>query len=779
MAKKKAPPGVPTELPPKKLPAEEQTTFAPQPSQVPAENPQGASMSDEDVAAAFASMSDEDVAGAFAQLDQSAAPAMDDAAIAEQFAQAEYADPLPAAAPTELAPDAMNPDTGADIKARAKASFGRNLAEEFKIYEKYYGAGNVKLDPAKNKILFRKSDKEKFKAVDGKMFSNVTEFLADLADMSGIGADTVLGVVSDIGAKLIATPTAAVGGAVAGTAAGPGGTLAGGGAGAAAGYVAGSYGGAFAQAYTRERMAEEMLEGPSDPNYSENQEAIINGSLNLVMMGLGGVGKRAFHAAADAFNSSQANRIAMIASLRRGLDKLAEGFGAVTGTTGQLGKRIAGDALEEADDGIMGRIHKDLGAAVQAVDNQVYAASVASGKRVKPMQTLQAMQQLLEAVGARKVSGVVPKGEPGMAMAEAGPLLFDTAGVDLLPGAKDVLKSKNGVSVIKDLVQDFNELSMLTYKGGVPPEKFFNRIRYWQSEAKFDKDLATPDIQALYKRLQHAGVKDRADYAQQVLDPNSEAGKLFTAAYSDYSKKIGPLEQIRQLYQQTGSAPERFVEAIIEPKNSTRLRQFKQLFGASSPEFRELKTHWLMSQIDKRVSPSTGLFNAEAFLNDLKSYGDDVMGELVTKEEFNRMKHLAYNLARVPTSDLTSQQVVDRSGDAIQLVAAGNSWAGARLLTWLFQSRKEAADYLANEGYKHIRLPKGITSDEELFKYQLGMNMRKILVQEYRPVTPAGKAAFYAKKTIAPTAARRATSKAATEGIMRRNDEEKQRQTQP
>jgi hypothetical protein len=717
--------------------------FAPKPSQLPPDPSQQA-MSDADVASQFAAAQGAPAA---------AAPApVADADVAAQFAQAQQqAQPTPAPAggdlpvgePGQIA--APNEQVPADLLARTEAGVGRNKNEEFRILERYYGPGNVKVNPNGEGILFRKNPKDKFSQVDPKGINSVMEFFGDLADMSGVGSDVAVGLMTDMLGKAASVGLGGLMGPVAG----------------AAGVVGTAGASATAVNVARKSLVRNFGGVEPDPTYSDTQDIATNTGLNLVMMGLGSAGSHVMEMAKD----TQLARIAQVAAIRRGFDKISESFAPLMRTKGDLGKELAGDVIEKSG-GLIEKVSQDLSQAVGAVDNQLYTAAKQSGFKGKPTQTLAKMQEILDEAGVSKIQAAAT--DPMQAgKSVSRPLQYDAKSVSM-SGAKDVMESKQGFGVLKDMTDDFNELSVLASRGGVPPDKLLSRLRYWQSEAKFDKDLASPKIQELFKELQHSAIEDRAAYASQVLG-DGPAGQMFKSAYADYSRRIGPLERLKELYKQVDEAPERFVDALVEKGNSTRLRQVKEIFGSGSNEFNEIKAQWFQGLVEKHVSPTTGLFNSDGFLKEFDGHGKDVLNELLSKEEQNKVKRLAYNMSKIATSDLAPEKAVDQIGNNFALVPFTNRIALARWVIKMVSKNASAADYLVNDGYKELKAPLlaklgGSPKDADFINFQFGSDLKKILTNEYRKVETKG-GWKYILKDNAPAIAKRTAIQSAQQAI--------------
>lgn len=574
-----------------------------------------------------------------------------------------------------------------DLWQRAKASFGSNPDQAAAILGKYYGEGNVRVS-TDNQVEFRRDDKSKFQRMDPDHF----EILGDvIADMIGPAVE---------GLVMGGTEAGMAGAGFAG--AGP--------IGAAGAAITGAAAAGSAGAAARRGVVSAMGVDPNMGGASFQSDAMNGIAGSLVAKPIVGVGNWIKSQVAQAVEELPMNRLMGVARLR----KAAEDTIVNSGPSG-LSRREVGQNVIQAVDALHDRYEAGVGL--------VNSRAIQLNKdRVVPMpNAISKMREIIEREGGE----ILPSGEaiiprnfesvsPSVASeirtvtsdgmygksssnyinsSKADPVDFASS-----PTATKPFGDPNGRAALKKLADDYNLYSRNQLDPGLSIRELINNVKAYQKLSKFDEtNPFSPDTLQGYKDIQKAMGKDRDTLFQKIFKDQPEA-PLLEKAYNDYSTHIEPITAFQDAFN-AAKSPEAFADSLITKGGSQRIRDLKYILGENSDEFKQVKGSWINNMFNDSIDSKTGVFRAQNFINELDSHGKDVLNEMMSPGDMNKLKLIAAKANRIYTGDFSSTGTQSSMNDLVGFLSASPTKIVARTLFKLTGKNPQAQDYLLDKGF--------------------------------------------------------------------------------
>ncbi|HUR99050.1 MAG TPA: hypothetical protein VMZ26_13370 [Pyrinomonadaceae bacterium] len=574
-------------------------------------------------------------------------------------------DPFAAAEATAgLSGDLPNPtpideasEGGVPLSTRLLAKVGRSPEEQRRLLERSLGS-EYETRVEDGDVVFRKKGDASFKRLDPKFFRSLSEFGRDLADaIPSVGIDAVTAVVGEaLGISAGATAGAALGG------------LPGGVAGGFAGMAAGAAAGGVASSAIKEGI---VRASGVEPDVSFAKDAAFNALLNVGTLGLGGLVKGAVGKVGEALAERPIARVKELAKIRGGIDEIQSAVGYAPKPNAALGTQIksATDQLAES-----------LGERVGAVSDK--AATLAGKSRFRTEKFQNRLREMLTEEGVE----ITPNG------------------IASIPKGLEASKpfgAPEGMSALKQLTDDYNNL--VRNNGTMDFRQLKNTLSFYEKPAGFEKELPS-SVEGAYRVLRGTLREERDRILPAVLEGTPE-GEFAKSAYADFSSKIDSIRDLQKLALKKDS-PEKFAEALIQPKDSAGVKQLKFVFGPESPQFGAVRSSWFAGIVDKAVDKETGIVSGALLKREMGRYGDDVLGELLTKEQQNALTALASNAEKVSYAGLVknpeNKHFIQRATFAFLRGHDANPSSYVHAVWSLFSNNKAAMDYMTNEGMLNL-----------------------------------------------------------------------------
>ena len=518
-------------------------------------------------------------------------------------------------------------DTGQDpgILASFIQGFGRSPQEDALLLEKVYGQGNVKVQ--NKKIFFREPGQKNYQSIESDKLGLAAKVINQVARGSGIALEAVTG----------AGPAAvgmALGGPVAGV------------MGGAAGGVAGSAAreGAVSALLGSERALSDVA-----PGSEMTMGGVLGGAGSAVGMALGRLGR-------SLYQGSEAGRISRVANIRSALEEvkqnlLPEHWSSPTAGPALKGKEAQaalGSMSAESYNNIISRESDRLGQQVRAARNQL--VENAGDAKFSMTNTADSLGSILKEYEGRGLSFDKNTGKASLsteipASSERGPIApFGIQG---------------GEGVLNQVTNMYNTLIDAQKNGGVSAGDVIDLTRKIEDLAKFDQSVQKSKVFP-WREATQAAIQDRDALARSVLDPQSL--QRYEGAYQEYTNKIdavrGLSDQVSKALQSESRAD--LIDSLVAKNNPKLFRDFKMIAGPEAAN--EVRANFVTHLIDKHIDDSSGLFKSDAFLNDLKSYGPEligspkVSGEILDRSEYRQLVHIASKMREIETGDLVRKK---------------------------------------------------------------------------------------------------------------------------
>lgn len=175
----------------------------------------------------------------------------------------------------------------------------------------------------------------------------------------------------------------------------------------------------------------------------------------------------------------------------------------------------------------------------------------------------------------------------------------------------------------------------LGYGGAIKIKDFIELVRQIEGTARLEaKDR--PASAKLWGEIGHKAAQDRNDALKQIFKGKPEEQQV-ERIYNNYSSKIGPLREMEALAEKK-VAPEAFVRTILAGSdtgrpNANALDDFLVVFPKESPEYKSLKSSFVVQLFDKASSDKAGVINRGQLFNEIKQMRDTFKDKLFTKSE--------------------------------------------------------------------------------------------------------------------------------------------------
>lgn len=473
----------------------------------------------------------------------------------------------------------------------------------------------------------------------------------------------------EVGEGLISAGTESVG-ALVGSLGGPGGTI--------AGLVGGAAAGGALASTARSNLVKYL---GADPTVDPIKDATIAAGLNVGLLGLGGA----------------------LRPLLRSGSKLVE----ETAREAPMARvSEAARVLGEAQDILTRNQLKDIPKA--EAGKQVFDAISASGHQLE--QDLGTMKQLVR--DRIDVNG--DHWDTHNFIQEAGDVLSRRRGVTLAPDEDGILRATLQVdklpqaekAQLKGLAELFNDAQARA--GQMTFADMDSAVKQLEADAIFDPAAKGTPIQKDFTRLRGALRQDQDLVAKQALGGDTAEWNLYQDAYKNYAGKIDEIRAFRSDFlKRANESGEKFLDGLVKPKESERLRDLKAVLGEDSPEFGLVQDHFAAKLLEQARDPRFGFVNDLQLKRAIKGYGEDVLGEMLGPAEVKRLQVAAEKAGKIPLGDLTSArlgQSREMAASVGALIAGSNLYATtkARILFSLLGKTQEASQYLTTEGLNQL-----------------------------------------------------------------------------
>lgn len=243
---------------------------------------------------------------------------------------------------------------------------------------------------------------------------------------------------------------------------------------------------------------------------------------------------------------------------------------------------------------------------------------------------------------------------------------------------------QGGESVMNKIANMYNDLIDRKRLGGVPASDVLDLTREIEDMAKYDMEVAKSNIFP-WRKATTSAIEDRDVLARSVLDP--EAYQRYSTSYEDFHRKINEVKEFEKAIQKsikTGGGKD-LVDSIVEPNNPARIRDLEMIGGKDAVD--AVKGAWVNQLMSEAVDPHSGHFNSASFINKLKSYGPELVGDskkdgmLISREQYRQLIHLSNQAKTVDLFDLQRKKgFVQRFVEAPYIMMAGSAkYAGYTL----------------------------------------------------------------------------------------------------
>lgn len=521
---------------------------------------------------------------------------------------------------------------GAGVLIRAIGGIGRTRDEQLKLMQKFGGGKfQFRINPSsQDRIEFKRPEEGKWRAIDPDHF----EFFGDLADISGIAGEAAIEIPAEIaGAGL----GAAVGGM--------GGTVAGAVVGAAAGAAAGGAAGGAASALAREGAV--RLLG-IEPTAELGTEMFYNASLASAGALVSTVAPKLLNAGYDKFFRKRITRTDkdQLEFLDDVFTQLKEETGYVPRTPRQFTEEV-GAFLDNKE--------RSLNALISEVEEPAFI--LAGDKRFVPERMLASMQVNLSREGVQFIQEETSKGS-GRRFTKA-----------ILPKGSEKLSIfgvEGGATEAQKMLDIFNAFSRESVDmGGSSLATIRNSSRSLNEASRFNEASPKhPKVRAFYKMFAEA---NRVDQRQVMSDLFHNAGRddlvsLVDDAYETFSGQIGAVRNfVDELNRRKARGElDDFADALVRPGASDRLIEFRDLVDPDSRMWADVRGAWLGRRIDKARSfpkgaPEIGVVSPKKLMNDLDSYGEDVLRIMLPKQDRVRVQTLLRAMEQIKPEEVFKQ----------------------------------------------------------------------------------------------------------------------------
>lgn len=608
---------------------------------------------------------------------------------------------------------------------RFKSGLARDDGGAMKVWQKKYGEENVKRE--RGALWFRRNANEKFRKVDPDTFELIGDTILDgsgpIVEGTAAAIAETLGLV---GTGMLAT-TAVVGSG--GTAA-PAVAAAGPATFAAVTAAAGATG-----ALTRKGVM--SLFGVED-EVSTISEMAWGSGLNAATLGLGNgfklAGRTVLNKFGDIVSTLPKERIRQLAVIRNEFDDFTR---QILGGEEAQGLKGAGRGLGNA----ISRVQDQLDEPVKMVYDKAKELASQKGMENVPVDNL--LAQLKNTLDDNFVKfddkgfAYLPsKTKPPKASTEGAEVaidMFGEAGLkELERGGTEAATSHmadkaltqkafgsySGEGALSKLAEDYNTLlASSRVNGGVPLDKLYDNINTFRNEVQLYKNvIKTPAEEVAYTKLQNAAASDRNEAFKRIFEgTGTEEEKMWKTYFENYSNKIDGILAFKSLFNKKESA-EQFAKAIVQPENSERLVKLKSVLGDSSKEWNSFRGEWFDGFIQKHIDPNSGILLTADLKTSMKALGKDVVGELLSKEELGAVNKIIAKGNKIAFTDLLNTATKADIQDILPLTMIPQ-YAPSRFrgLWNLIAGRKDAADYLLDEGFLKAARNAGTKSDRSSF----------------------------------------------------------------
>jgi hypothetical protein len=554
-----------------------------------------------------------------------------------------------------------------EFGARFAANLGRNPAEKQQLLQKTLG-DQFDVRVKNGDLWFAKKGSKKFfpldvDAMEGGLREVAMDAFADFSDMFvELGVGLPAGVAGGLGGSL-AGPVGTVGGAVA----------------------------AEAAASTAAREGALRLLG-IDTSADLTDELLFNTGVNIVALGAGAalkqVGKKAIGGVRRVLDQSPKLKAREAAQVLEGFDTFVRDTGIEQ--YAKADKREAGEQVFEALD----KIHNELGAKVGMVKDE---ALVRAGR--SPQGVDEYAKSLADILEKRVGISRSQQATLGRRIPTSGPS-FDRMAPRFQKMAKDRMKaranllrqlkgrsifgSNKSIAMIDDMLNDIGKINS---NGGIELQEVLDKIKRWDELAEYNPKAQGSEflgeMPRVARQLRGSLADDREHIFKGLLE-DTPAGKHVEKAYKEFSDNRDNIKELKKIFEKKESG-EKFIEVLVEKKNTTRLQKLKALLGPDSKEFHMVRGHHLDNVIKKATDPTTGLPSGKGLLKSLDSFGDNLNKELFSDRELEAFKLAARKLdthLKIPDpSDAQAKKVAE---DLTTLILVPNGQGPKSRLFWAF-----------------------------------------------------------------------------------------------
>ena len=217
-------------------------------------------------------------------------------------------------------------------------------------------------------------------------------------------------------------------------------------------------------------------------------------------------------------------------------------------------------------------------------------------------------------------------------------------------------RTKNTVGILDEVQKNMNESSWdnpyapkmkkLIDDFTSPEGRTFSEVRATLSDIKAEIRTASGDPIVkknigILKKLEESLELDLMETIEVVDKPTGALLKQANTYYREniqkinsyFGEKIWNAESLEQM-----GGPENLVDVLVKPKNSSIIPSILESIGEEGTT--NLRGAFLTKMAQKAIDQSTGEFSPRKFTTELGRYGDDVIRELFTDEQYRNIQLL-------------------------------------------------------------------------------------------------------------------------------------------